>query len=89
MPHETIPESWVSGLLAAFGTAMAWLGRYYLPRVRLLEGRIVTLERLQALADVRYRAYIRRLEQTEARAERIERRGERIEDKIDRLSERL
>lgn len=68
--------------MTALAATVAWLGRYYLPRVQRLESRIVTLERMYAIADVRYRAHMARLDQ-------IEHRGERIEDKLDRLSGRL
>ena len=81
-----VPETWGDWVLSAIistATAMiAWVAKRMFGRLRTMELRIVTLERIAAVADHRHTANIKRLES-------IERRGERIEDKLDRLIERL
>jgi hypothetical protein len=85
MPHQNIPENWVDAVLGAIMTmlfaAISWIASRIFGRFQDHEGRLVTLERLQTVTDMRHQSNIDRLD-------RIEERGERIEDKLDRLIER-
>lgn len=92
LPHDQVPEGLVHWILGAVGTALSvvlgFAAKFTVGRMRRVEQlydamnrRVVNLERLYAVHDLRHRENQRRLDG-------IERRCERIEEKIDRLIER-